>query len=43
MSKEQSQSTPSKGTTWTPSSKNPGGRVNGSVDGRKVSPPPKKG
>ncbi|WP_301950654.1 hypothetical protein [Bacillus sp. V59.32b] len=43
MSKKQPHSKPSIKKTGSPSSINPGGKINGSVDGRKVSPPPKKG
>lgn len=43
LSKKKSQSSPSIKITGSPSSKTPGGKINGSVDGRKVSPPPKKG
>ncbi|WP_274379412.1 hypothetical protein [Alkalihalobacterium alkalinitrilicum] len=41
MSKGQS-SKPMANPSGRPSSKTPGGNVNGSVDGVKVSPPPKK-
>ncbi|WP_272914326.1 hypothetical protein [Ureibacillus xyleni] len=42
MKEKQSQSIPSIKISGAPSSKNPGGKVQGSVDGQKVSPPPKK-
>jgi hypothetical protein len=42
LAKNQSHSRPSNKVTGTASSKNPGGKVKGSVDGEKVSPPPKK-
>jgi hypothetical protein len=38
LSKNQNGSTPEKKITGQA----PGGRINGSVDGKKVSPPPKK-
>lgn len=42
LSKEKSQSNPKIKITGSPSSKNPGGGIKGSVDGRKASPPPTK-
>lgn len=43
MTQEKSQSKPTSGTsTGKPTSIKPGGRTNNSVEGRKVSPPPKR-